>query len=192
MLWVGTRSGANHEGKNESSTNSAISFNKGASHENTTICQANSRHRVGRTGHSWARLAGSGGAPATQDNNRVITLAPPSFLLTADAEGKAINSFLEDEAGISVYFKAPTTINLSLARKKYRTIEVETPDYIIGSVPVGNNPESEDVHVYTNRNGWMVAYYLAPEPPLRSSTGVYIMTRPGRSSRPNSKMGWLR
>ena len=107
---------------------------------------------------------GSGGAPAAQDGNQVINLAPPSFLLTANAEGEAISSFLEDEAGISVYFKAPTTINLSLARKKYRTIEVETPDYIIGSVPVGNNPESEDVHVYTNRNGWMVAYYLAPEP----------------------------
>jgi len=106
---------------------------------------------------------GSGGAPAAQDNSHVITLVPPSFLLTANAEGEAISSFLEDEAGISVYFKAPTTIDLSLARKKYRTIEVETSDYIIGSVPVGNNPESEDVHVYTHRNGWMVAYYLAPE-----------------------------
>jgi hypothetical protein len=106
---------------------------------------------------------GSGGAPATQDGNRVITLAPPSFLLTANAEGEAVESFLEDEAGISVYFTAPATIDLSLARKKYRTIEVETADYIIGSVPVGNNPESEDVHVYTHRNGWMVAYYLAPE-----------------------------
>jgi len=107
---------------------------------------------------------GSGGAPAQQDSNQVISLAPPSFLVTANAEGEAINSFLEDEAGISVYFKASSTIDLSLARRKYRTIEVATPDYIIGSVPVGNNPESEDVHVYTNRNGWMVAYYLAPEP----------------------------
>jgi hypothetical protein len=107
--------------------------------------------------------SGSGSAPVAQDNNHVIELAPPGFLLTAHAEGDAVASFLETEAGISVYFKAPTTIDLNLARKKYRTIEVQNGDYIIGSVPVGNNLESEDVHVYTNRNGWMVAYYLAPD-----------------------------
>lgn len=106
---------------------------------------------------------GTGRAPAAEQSRHVIELAPPTFLLTAHAEGDSVATFLENEAGVSVYFKAPTTIDLTLARKKYRTIEVQNADYIIGSVPVGNNLESEDVHVYTNRNGWMVAYYLAPD-----------------------------
>jgi hypothetical protein len=65
---------------------------------------------------------------------------------------------------MSAYFSAGTTINLNSVRSVFRTIETETSDYIIGSVPVANYGETEDVHVYVHKNGWVLAYYLAADP----------------------------
>ena len=56
----------------------------------------------------------------------------------ARAETGAISSFLDDEAGISAYFDASATIDLNDVRSLFRTIEVETADYIIGSIPVSD------------------------------------------------------
>ena len=96
--------------------------------------------------------------------NNTFNLQAPQFVGVALAEGDSITSFMEDEAGISSYFKASTSITLNDVRDAFRTIEVETTNYIIGSVPVTNYPESEDVHVYVHTNGWVVAYYLASDP----------------------------
>jgi hypothetical protein len=46
----------------------------------------------------------------------------------------------------------------------YRTIEVEKENYTIGSVALPGYAESEDVHVYVHKDGWLVAYYLKDEP----------------------------
>jgi len=73
-------------------------------------------------------------------------------------------SFLEDEAGITAYMNAGQTIDLSLAKQAFRTIEEETDTFIIGSVSLPDYPETEDVHVYVNKDGWIVAYYLKQEP----------------------------
>lgn len=77
-------------------------------------------------------------------------------------------TFPEDEAGICAYINAGKTINLALVTGLYRTIETQTAEYIIGSMEIagtrGTYPETEDVHVYVNVNGWVVAYYLAGEP----------------------------
>ncbi len=51
-----------------------------------------------------------------------------------------------------------------LSRPVFRTIEVETNDYIIGSVPVPPYPEAQDVHVYVHRDGWFLAYYPVADP----------------------------
>ncbi|MCP4362286.1 MAG: hypothetical protein GY796_30130, partial [Chloroflexi bacterium] len=65
---------------------------------------------------------------------------------------------------MSAYFQAPGTIDLNDVRSLYRTIEVETSDYILGSIAVpGYANESEDVHVYIHVDGWVMAYYLAAD-----------------------------
>jgi len=103
--------------------------------------------------------------PSEQANtNTTFNLQAPHFVGVARAEEDSIASFMEDEAGISSYFKASTGIALNDVRDAFRTIEVETTNYIIGSVPVTNYPESEDVHVYVHTDGWVVAYYLTADP----------------------------
>ena len=109
----------------------------------------------------WARTA-----PVT---NTGIVLQRPPFLGVAQAQDAAvapagIGSILDAEAGISAYFKAPDGISLSQVRGLFRTIEKETTDYIIGSVPVPTYPEHFDAHVYVNKNGWVLAYYLRDAP----------------------------
>ena len=98
------------------------------------------------------------------NSNTTFNLQAPQFVGVAQAEGDSIASFMEDEAGISSYFKASAGITLGDVKDAFRTIEVETANYIIGSVEVTNYPESEDVHVYIHTDGWFVAYYLAADP----------------------------
>lgn len=73
-------------------------------------------------------------------------------------------SFLEDEAGIAAYMKAPLDIDLQRAKQAFRTIEQDTVDYIIGSVSLPGYGEQEDPHAYVTRDGWIVVYYLKDEP----------------------------
>ncbi len=101
-------------------------------------------------------------APANGDD--VLSLQAPPFVGVARADAFSDASIIEDEAGISAYFQASTSISLADVRDVFRTIEAETADYIIGSVPVANYPESEDVHVYVHKDGWILAYYLAADP----------------------------
>jgi len=89
--------------------------------------------------------------------------------------------FPQDEAGISAYFKSASPVNLADVRGVFRVIEVQTADYIIGSVAVANYPELYDVHVFVHREGWFVAYYLSSDPvskmiDIKSYTGQTIST----------------
>lgn len=93
-----------------------------------------------------------------------FALEAPVLLAAAQEEGVSGASVISSEAGISAYFKAASAIDLNDVRPVYRTIEQETSIYIVGSVPVANYPESEDVHVYVNTNGWLLAYYLKADP----------------------------
>lgn len=72
-------------------------------------------------------------------------------------------SFLVEEAGICAYGNVDQEINLTKAKEVFRGLEYECEDYIIGSVPIPGYPESEDVHVYVHRTGWIVAYYSKTE-----------------------------
>lgn len=73
-------------------------------------------------------------------------------------------NFLEEEAGISAYFKAPSTISLAAARDAYVVIERDEPDYLLGWVAPQDGGTGEfNVRVYTASNGWVVAYYLRGE-----------------------------
>ncbi|MDW8319623.1 MAG: hypothetical protein RMN53_17495, partial [Anaerolineae bacterium] len=87
------------------------------------------------------------GAPAAEGN--AIALKAPPFVQPAYAqEGPdaadapaAPMGFPQNEAGISAYFKSASPVNLANVRGVYRVIEVETADYIIGSVRVPDYSE---------------------------------------------------
>lgn len=126
-------------------------------------------------------LTGILGSSDNQDGQ--FALSPPSFVQVAQADSDAVSAFPDDEAGIAAYFQSPSTIDLNDIRPIYRTIEVETTDYIIGSVAVPNySSESEDVHVYAHVDGWVMAYYLADDPAAKIFDwsvydGVTIVTK---------------
>jgi len=94
----------------------------------------------------------------------IISLEAPSFIPIANESGGRDTSFLDDEAGISAYTNVGQQIDLDDAKNAFRTIEYETDDYIIGSVPLPDYPETEDVHCYVHVDGWIVTYYLNDEP----------------------------
>jgi hypothetical protein len=102
-------------------------------------------------------------APPNAENGFV--LAPPAFMNTVNAAPE--NSFgtvLDEQAGISAYFKADVVLDLRKVKEEFRTIELETANYVVGSVPIPNYDESHDVHVYVHQTGWVLAYYLKQDP----------------------------
>lgn len=90
----------------------------------------------------------------------MLTLVKPAW---AYAAGSSL-TFLDEEAGISLYTNVNQTLNLTKAKSVYRTVEKETSDYIIGSIALPNLPQSDDVHCFIHKNGWIVVYYLKSEP----------------------------
>jgi hypothetical protein len=108
---------------------------------------------------------GAGRPPASTGNQPgEFNLVKPEFVTEAYAANSPIGMYLDEEAGISAYYNSGFTINLSSVRSAYRTIETETADYIIGSVAVPNHVEHFDPHVYVHKDGWIMAYYLRPDP----------------------------
>lgn len=71
-------------------------------------------------------------------------------------------TFLEEEAGISAHAKF-ASVDLALAGAAYKNIEYKTSEYIIGSISITGYPETDDVHVYLNVSGDIIAYYLNNE-----------------------------
>ena len=109
-----------------------------------------------------------GRAPTTftlPSNGKTTALQAPAFLQAAHAAGNAdVLARIDEEAGISAYFKAPDAITLSQVRGVFRVIETETADYIIGTVAVPNYKESADAHAYVHKTGWILAYYMRNVP----------------------------
>jgi len=73
-------------------------------------------------------------------------------------------TFLEEEAGMSIYVNVGLPLDLSAAQSVYKTVEEDTSDYIIGSFSLPDLPESDDVHCFVHKDGWIVVYYLKNEP----------------------------
>jgi len=86
-------------------------------------------------------------------DNDLLFLAPP-----------ITSSFLDEEAGITIYFDAGQSLDLGVAKNEFKTIEEETADYVIGSLGLPNLPETEDVHCLVHKDGWIVCFYLKQEP----------------------------
>lgn len=110
-------------------------------------------------GLAIASILWHGISPEGKGSSRMgIFLAKPAF---AQEDGV---SFLEREAGISAYMNAGRSIDLAMAKSAFRTVERETDEYIIGSVPLSGYPETEDVHAYAHKDGWIATYYIKDEP----------------------------
>ena len=92
-------------------------------------------------------------------------LSAPSFVQVAEAavENEALDA-IQNEAGISAYFKANTTVTISSVRNEFQTIEIETADYILGTISLSGYPEDHAPHVYVHSDGWFMAYYLNADP----------------------------
>ena len=111
-------------------------------------------------------LAGVGlwqpAAPVQASN--AMPLQAPAFQDAANPQDVAARAAIADEAGIAAYFNAGAAISLATVKDRYRTIEAETSDYLIGSIDVADYPEAFDVHAYVHRDGWFMVYYLAADP----------------------------
>jgi hypothetical protein len=101
--------------------------------------------------------------------NGVIALVTPPFIGVAGASPvdvaaqRAGTTYLKEEAGISAYTNVGEAMDIEKVKSVFRTIEYETNEYIIGSVPLPDYEETEDVHVYVHKDGWVVTYYLKEE-----------------------------
>ncbi len=100
-------------------------------------------------------------SPSGQSSHPLFTLAEPAFAAETQSEG---TNFLEEEAGISAYTNVGQGIDLDKAKTAFKTVEHQTSEYIIGSVGLPEHGETEDVHCYVHKDGWVVAYYLKAEP----------------------------
>jgi hypothetical protein len=93
-------------------------------------------------------------------NRQTIVMAKPDFLTGPETADSTISDRLDQEAGISAWFKSPDPINLTNAATAFRVIETQNADYIIGSVALTGYSEHYDAHVYVHKDGWILAYYL--------------------------------
>jgi len=93
------------------------------------------------------------------EDKQHFLLVNPVFAQSASSE----TTFLEEEAGMSIYINIGRSIDLAVAKTVYRTIEKETSNYTVGSIALPGLPESEDVHCFVHKDGWIVAYYLKAE-----------------------------
>jgi hypothetical protein len=73
----------------------------------------------------------------------------------------AATTFLDQEAGISVYLNTGSPINVNTVAAILINIENETSDWVIGSVPLGSPfTSSDNPHCFVHKSGWIVVYYL--------------------------------
>ncbi|KKN23952.1 hypothetical protein LCGC14_0899820 [marine sediment metagenome] len=101
------------------------------------------------------------GKRETVDNTNMIDGELNEFSLLRPSQS---STFLDDEAGISLYMDAGQALDLVLAKSGFKSIEKETSNYVVGSISLPNRPESDDVHGFVHIDGWIVVYYLKSEP----------------------------
>ncbi|MEM2975405.1 MAG: hypothetical protein QW821_03190 [Candidatus Bathyarchaeia archaeon] len=114
-----------------------------------------------------AFLAGYFFASSGSRKNNLIAEAAQTLLFAKPAFAQSLaqaTTFLDQEAGMTLYKNIGRSIDLSVAKTVFRTLEKETSDYVVGSIALPGLPESEDVHCFVHKDGWIVVYYLEGEP----------------------------
>jgi hypothetical protein len=109
-------------------------------------------------------LYGSTNRTRTDGGNDAISLEPPLFISVAEAAETGIMAFPADKAGISAYVKITTPIDIDKVRTIFTKVEDIGDNYIIGIVPIANWLETTEVHLYADKDGWLVAYFTKEEP----------------------------
>jgi hypothetical protein len=104
--------------------------------------------------------AGGGDNNILNAGGQTFLLLNPVFAQSASSE----TTFLDEEAGMSIYVNIGRSIDLAVAKTVYRTIEKETSNYTVGSIALPGLSENEDVHCFVHKDGWIVTYYLKGEP----------------------------
>jgi len=100
-------------------------------------------------------------------NRGATTQSGETYLFIKPAFAQSMSTaptFLDEEAGISLYVNIGQSIDLAVAKTVYRTLEKETANYTVGSIALPNLTENEDVHCFVHKDGWIVTYYLKGEP----------------------------
>lgn len=89
------------------------------------------------------------------------------------AEAETSTTFPVGEAGIAAYVKVDNIekININALAEAYSTIEKQAESYVVGKVPVTNNPL-----VYVGLDGWIVAYFLNTEEASKIAGGTKTTT----------------
>lgn len=107
-----------------------------------------------------------GGFFTSQFFSSVDDTAPRSITLSAPAFAQAVPSdaFPTSEAGISAYFSAGKSVDISKARTLFRGIQASGSDYLIGIVEIKELPEELWPHLYITSDGWFLAYYSKFDP----------------------------
>lgn len=86
-----------------------------------------------------------------------FSLAHPAFAQSM----AAATTFLDQEAGMSIYLNTGSTININTLPSVIINIENKTSDWVIGSVNLGSGFVSSDYpHCFVQESGWIVVYYL--------------------------------
>lgn len=101
-----------------------------------------------------------------------IALQPPAFLKSARAAGLAQVDFefILDQAGVTAYTKLDRKIDLLNAAARFKTIQQETDQFMVGIVTApGYEPSTEleetaEVNVFLHQDGWIVAYLSRWQP----------------------------
>lgn len=91
--------------------------------------------------------------------NKILMCVALFGILFLVGSASAAVDFPADEAGISAYVKAKSSINLNNVKPALATIEREAEDYIVGTVAMDYHTEEQYPHVYVSTDGWVVAYY---------------------------------
>jgi len=105
-------------------------------------------------------VGGGGRSNLVANGGHTYLLVSPAFAQSASSE----TTFLEEESGMTIYVDVGRSLDLEVAKTVYRTIEKETANYTVGSIALDDLPESEDVHCFVHKDGWIVVYYLKAEP----------------------------
>jgi hypothetical protein len=102
------------------------------------------------------------------ESSQELSLTQPAFL------GAEAATYLEQEAGISIYVNTTGPLNLNTAKSAMVNIENVTSDYVIGSLAPSGFSSDDYPHCFVHIDGWVVVYYLRPTTQNKAWLGKII------------------
>jgi len=102
-----------------------------------------------------------------KDLSETFSFGRPAFAQSM----AATTTFLEQEAGISIYVNTSSSLNLNTAKNTMIIVENVTSDYVIGSLSWTGLSSNDYPHAFVHKDGWIVVYYLKVNPSNPGTTG---------------------